>query len=92
MGAAGNYLAGGQLASCNEKHRESVVSATKWPAWPDQQQRQWFVDGVRTIAPVTVAVGLWGFVTGVAMIKAGMTTYAASWMSLLVYASCTEPA
>ena len=62
----------------------------RWLNRLDQQNRQWFADGARAIAPATVAVGLWGFVTGVAMVKAGLTQYEALVMSLVVYAGSAQ--
>ena len=48
------------------------------------------LDGVKDAAPAIVAVGLWGFVTGVAMVKAGLTQPEAALMTLLVYAGSAQ--
>lgn len=63
---------------------------TRTSRWPGQQERQWFVEGMKVCAPTTIAVGLWGFVTGVAMVKAGMTQFEALLMTLLVYAGSAQ--
>lgn len=49
-----------------------------------------FRHGARTVAPAAFATGIWGLVTGVAMVKAGLTTAQALGMSLLVYAGSAQ--
>ena len=46
--------------------------------------------GVRDMASVGVGVGAWGLVTGVAMVKSGMSVPMALLMSLLVYAGSAQ--
>lgn len=54
------------------------------------QRRAAFLRGMRAVAPAMVATGAWGLVTGVAMVKAGLTTLQALGMTLLVYAGSAQ--
>lgn len=54
------------------------------------QRRAAFVRGLRAVAPATVATGTWGLVTGVAMVKVGLTTAQALGMTLLVFAGSAQ--
>ncbi len=45
-----------------------------------------FKEGVRALLAPMLGVGAWGLVTGVAMVKAGMSVPLAIFMSLTVYA------
>lgn len=49
-----------------------------------------FIDGLRTARPGLLALSVWGIVTGVAMVKSGLTETAAITMSLLVYAGSAQ--
>lgn len=53
-------------------------------------RRRAFLEGVRAISPGLVALAIWGVVTGVAMVKSGLTVTAAIVMSLLVYAGSAQ--
>ena len=53
-------------------------------------RRRAFIDGARTISPGLVALAIWGIVTGVAMVKSGLSVTAAAIMSLLVYAGSAQ--
>lgn len=53
-------------------------------------RREAFVRGMRMIAPGTVATAVWGLVTGVAMVKTGLTSWEALGMTLLVYAGSAQ--
>lgn len=53
-------------------------------------RRSAFVRGVRVVVPALIATGAWGLVTGVAMVKAGLTTLQALGMTLLVYAGSAQ--
>lgn len=53
-------------------------------------RRAAFVRGLRAVAPATVATGTWGLVTGVAMVKVGLTTAQALGMTLLVFAGSAQ--
>jgi predicted branched-subunit amino acid permease len=54
------------------------------------RRRAAFFDGMRIIAPGTVATAVWGLVTGVAMVKTGLTEAQALGMTLLVYAGSAQ--
>lgn len=47
-------------------------------------------EGVRAVSPGLVALMVWGVVTGVAMVKSGLTDHAAVFMTLLVYAGSAQ--
>lgn len=59
-----------------------------------RQARQERVDafraGVRAITPALIATGTWGMVTGVAMVKSGLTESMALAMTLLMYAGSAQ--
>jgi predicted branched-subunit amino acid permease len=46
--------------------------------------------GLREVTPALIATSIWAFVTGIAMVKAGMTEGMASLMTLLVYAGSAQ--
>jgi predicted branched-subunit amino acid permease len=53
-------------------------------------RRESFGAGVRAVMPALVATGTWGLVTGVAMVKIGMTQFEALGMTLLVFAGSAQ--
>lgn len=53
-------------------------------------RRRAFFEGARAISPGLVALAIWGVVTGVAMVKSGLSAPAAAVMSLLVYAGSAQ--
>jgi predicted branched-subunit amino acid permease len=53
-------------------------------------RRRAFFEGARAIAPGLIALAIWGIVTGVAMVKSGLSAPAAAVMSLLVYAGSAQ--
>lgn len=53
-------------------------------------RRAAFMRGMRIIAPGTVATAVWGLVTGVAMVKTGLSQWEALGMTLLVYAGSAQ--
>lgn len=55
-------------------------------------RRASFVRGVRAVAPALLATGVWGLVTGVAMVKTGLTEWQALGMTLLVFAGTAQMA
>jgi len=55
-----------------------------------QQRREAFRRGYQAVAPAAFATGAWGLVTGVAMVKAGLTSVQALAMTLLVYAGSAQ--
>jgi predicted branched-subunit amino acid permease len=54
------------------------------------RRREAFLRGMRAVAPATIATGTWGLVTGVAMVKVGLTTAQALGMTLLVFAGSAQ--
>lgn len=53
-------------------------------------RRESFIDGVKAVVPTLVASGTWGLVTGVALVKSGLSEWAATWMTVLVYAGSAQ--
>lgn len=53
-------------------------------------RRAAFANGVRAALPALVATGTWGLVTGVAMVKVGLSTVQALGMTLLVFAGSAQ--
>lgn len=53
-------------------------------------QRRAFMYGLRDAFVPFVAVGTWGFVTGIAMVKAGLTESMAALMTVMVYAGSAQ--
>jgi predicted branched-subunit amino acid permease len=53
-------------------------------------RRDALLRGMRAVAPATIATGTWGLVTGVAMVKIGLSTTEAIGMSLLVFAGSAQ--
>jgi len=54
------------------------------------RRRHAFSRGMRAVAPATIATGTWGLVTGVAMVKIGLTPAQALGMTLLVFAGSAQ--
>ena len=59
------------------------------PALADAR-REAFVAGLRAVLPALVATGTWGLVTGVAMVKVGLSQLEALGMTLLVFAGSAQ--
>lgn len=55
----------------------------------DAYRRAFWLGLRESVAPL-VAVGTWGFVTGIAMVKSGLTEAMAIWMTILVYAGSAQ--
>jgi predicted branched-subunit amino acid permease len=53
-------------------------------------RREAFFAGLRAVLPAMVATGTWGLVTGVAMVKIGMSQLEALGMTLLVFAGSAQ--
>lgn len=49
-----------------------------------------FREGVREMAPLAAGISAWGLMTGVAMVKSGMTVFEALAMTFLVYAGSSQ--
>lgn len=58
--------------------------------WSDPNRRREFREGMRAMAPAQAGIVAWGLVTGVAMVKAGLSVPIAVLMSLLVYAGSAQ--
>ena len=54
------------------------------------ERRAAFKEGVVAVLPALVATGVWGLVSGIAMVKAGLTESMALAMTLLVYAGSAQ--
>jgi len=57
---------------------------------PAIRRRPAFREGLRDMAPVALGIGAWGLMTGVAMVKSGMSVVEAVAMTLLVYAGSSQ--
>ncbi len=49
-----------------------------------------FISGLRDVAPQSPGIAAWGLMTGVAMVKSGMTVFASVVMTLLVFAGSSQ--
>ncbi len=49
-----------------------------------------FREGIRDMSPIALGIGAWGLMTGVAMLKSGMSVVEAVAMTLLVYAGSSQ--
>lgn len=58
--------------------------------WPDRGARGFFLGGLTDAVSALVATGTWGFVTGIALVKSGLTESMASLMTLMVYAGSAQ--
>jgi predicted branched-subunit amino acid permease len=66
----------------------AVSNPDSLPVW----QERWSAArlGVRAVAPTLIATGTWGLVTGVAMVKSGLTESMALVMTLALYAGSAQ--
>lgn len=55
-----------------------------------QVRREAFAAGLRAVLPALIATGTWGLVTGVAMVKVGLSQIEALGMTLLVFAGSAQ--
>lgn len=53
-------------------------------------RREGFAHGLRAVAPLLIGTGIWGLVTGVAMVKVGLSTAQALGMTLLVFSGTVQ--
>lgn len=58
--------------------------------WPDARARRSFKAGMSEVAPALVATSIWGFVSGFAMVGAGLSETMAALMTVLVYAGSAQ--
>jgi predicted branched-subunit amino acid permease len=61
--------------------RDSATARARRAAW---------LDGLLVVAPALVALAAWGLVTGVAMVKSGLTQWQALGMSLAMFAGSAQ--
>lgn len=54
------------------------------------RERHYFSMALKDSVPTLIATGIWAFVTGIAMVKSGLTELDASLMTLLVYAGSAQ--
>lgn len=57
---------------------------------PSIRRQPEFHQGMRNMAPLAVGIGAWGLMTGVAMVKSGMSVIEAVAMTLFVYAGSSQ--
>lgn len=58
--------------------------------WPQAEYRSEFMIGFRDAIPALIAIGMWGLVTGVAIVKSGISETLATLMTLVVYAGSAQ--
>src|SRR5690606_939349 len=58
--------------------------------WPEARHRLQFMLGLRYAVPTLIATGTWGLVTGIAIVKSGLSETLATLMTLLVYAGSAQ--
>jgi len=61
-------------------------------SWPRRHPDEYaaFRDGLLSAVPITIGLVPWGVVTGVAMVSAGLSTFEAAAMSVLVFAGSAQ--
>lgn len=59
-------------------------------SWPQARYRAQFVLGFRDALPALVATSIWGLVTGIAIVKSGISETLATLMTLWVYAGSAQ--
>ena len=69
---------------------ESAAIAAEDPRHVRQERITAFRQGVHAIVPALIATATWGMVTGVAMVKSGLTESMALAMTLLLYAGSAQ--
>lgn len=60
------------------------------PSTISKGQRYYFMLAMREAAPSLLAIGIWGFVTGIAMLKSGLSEIQAGLMTFFVYAGSAQ--
>lgn len=72
-------------------YRVGIVSFSSVIAnWPQPRHRVYFMLGLRDAIPPLIATGTWGLVTGIAIVKSGVSEALATLMTLLVYAGSAQ--
>ena len=59
-------------------------------SWVAPIDRRSFRDGIRVMTPLSLAIAVWGVVTGVAMVNSGMPVWAGVLMTVTVYAGSAQ--
>ena len=72
------------MASDSDNYESSGAEETR------RERKEAFRAGVHAVAPALVATSTWGLVTGVAMVKSGLTESMALAMTLLMYAGSAQ--
>lgn len=73
------------------RHKVGVVAQTRFvPHWINSHNWRHFKEGTRDAIPALIATGTWGFVTGIALVKSGLTESMATLMTLMVYAGSAQ--
>src|SRR5690554_4093847 len=57
---------------------------------PEPRYRVQFMLGLRDAIPALIATGTWGLVTGIAIVKSGLSEALATFMTLAVYAGSAQ--
>ncbi len=71
--------------------REAYVSFSRLvPVMPEARYRAQFMLGLRDVFPALIATATWGLVTGIAIVKSGLSEWLATLMTLLVYAGSAQ--
>lgn len=67
------------------------MSECRFASWRlDASKKQSIRAGLIDVLPALVATGTWGFVTGIALVKSGLTDSMATLMTLMVYAGSAQ--
>ncbi len=67
-----------------------VSSSRSNPGWPPPRLRAQFMLGLRDAVPALIATGTWGLVSGIAIVKSGISEALATFMTLAVYAGSAQ--
>src|SRR3954471_13467124 len=74
----------------HEETRGAAASAGAAPAEARRIEKEAFQEGWRASASTVPAVFAWGVVSGMAMVKSGMTIFQSLGMSLMVFAGSAQ--
>src|SRR5690606_5141006 len=78
------------ICGCRFSHQEVVLSNRLKSYWPPARYRAHFMLGLRDAVPALIATGTWGMVTGIAIVKSGLSEALATFMTLAVYAGSAQ--
>src|SRR5699024_9193225 len=74
----------------NNEGLKTMTQKTPYRSRITDTQRRAFMYGLRDAVAPFVAVGTWGFVTGIAMVKSGLSENMAALMTIMVYAGSAQ--